>query len=237
MPTERRAGLMDNQRTELQPTHDAMLAWKSACALYQILPGLRGFWPMSGQDTATTDPTGIVWLLNQSGNSGAILQYVRGTGEELGYSGIIPYAAVYGAGEPYLLGTIASEYRITGTETYIAAAQRGLTIGAWWKFTATSTAEGLMGRDDGSGLTWSYYLEKQATDYPRFVVTNNGSSATTALRFATGMTPIITPLPRALTDDDRLKSESTLTGKENSERHVWVAPNNEIRVHEVYRYR
>ena len=34
-----------------------------------------------------------------------------------------------------------------------------------------------MGRDDGSGLTWSYYLEKQATDYPRFVVTNNGSSA------------------------------------------------------------
>lgn len=66
--------------------------------------------------------------------------------------------------------------------------------------------------------------------YFRAVVTNTSSSPTTEIRFATGMTPIISPLPRALTDDDRLKTESTLTGRENSERHVWVTPTNSISV-------
>ena len=48
--------------------------------------------------------------------------------------------------------------------------------------------------------------------YYRAKVQNDGISTTTALRFATGMTPIINPLPRSLSDDDRLKTESTLMG-------------------------
>lgn len=65
--------------------------------------------------------------------------------------------------------------------------------------------------------------------YFRLKITNDGDSTTTVIRAAAGMTPIINPLPRALTDDDRLKSESTLTGRENTDRHVWVAPNNALR--------
>ena len=71
--------------------------------------------------------------------------------------------------------------------------------------------------------------------YYRAKLTNNGTSATTALRFATGMTPVINPLPRKLTDDDRLSTESTLTGKENTDRHVWVTPTNALNTVETVR--
>ena len=66
--------------------------------------------------------------------------------------------------------------------------------------------------------------------YYRMRVTNNGSSTTTKLSTFTGMTPVINPLPRSLSDDDRLKTESTLVGQQNTERHVWVTPTNSISV-------
>ena len=71
--------------------------------------------------------------------------------------------------------------------------------------------------------------------YFRIRITNNGSSTTSILRAAAGMTPIITPLPRALTDDQRLKVETTITGRHNTERHAWINPTNEQAVSPVYR--
>jgi hypothetical protein len=66
--------------------------------------------------------------------------------------------------------------------------------------------------------------------YFRLRVTNNGASATTTIRVASGMTPVVSVLPRSLTPDDRLAVESTLTGKENTDRHVWVTPTNSLSV-------
>ncbi|MCK5849066.1 MAG: hypothetical protein KAH01_07730 [Caldisericia bacterium] len=66
--------------------------------------------------------------------------------------------------------------------------------------------------------------------YYRARVTNTGSLTTTVMRFATGMTPIINPLPRTLTEDARLKTETTLVGKENTGRHVFVSPTNTLNV-------
>ena len=67
----------------------------------------------------------------------------------------------------------------------------------------------------------------------RMRVKNNGASATTDHKTLTAVTPIINPMPRSLSDDDRLKVESTLTGKENTERHVWVTPSRDISVAET----
>jgi len=47
--------------------------------------------------------------------------------------------------------------------------------------------------------------------------------------------PIATPLPSNLSADGRLKSEATLSGKENTERHVWVSPTNTLSVNERVR--
>ena len=33
-----------------QRRYEPNFAWKSACSAHQALPGLRGFWPMSGYD-------------------------------------------------------------------------------------------------------------------------------------------------------------------------------------------
>jgi len=71
--------------------------------------------------------------------------------------------------------------------------------------------------------------------YYRLRVTNNGSSTTTSLACYTGMTPVINPLPRALTEDDRLKTETTITGRHNGERHAWINPTNEQAISPVYR--
>jgi len=43
-------------------------------------------------------------------------------------------------------------------------------------------------------------------------VENIGNETTQKLRFATGMTPMISPLPRTLSSDDRLKTEAVLSG-------------------------
>ena len=64
--------------------------------------------------------------------------------------------------------------------------------------------------------------------YYRARVTNDGASTTTVIRFATGMTPIINPLPRALSDDGRLSVETTMIGQQNTDRHVWVTAGNAI---------
>ena len=76
----------------------------------------------------------------------------------------------------------------------------------------------------------------QATQsYWRIRVTNIGTLTTTSFRLQGVLCPIATPLPSSLSDDARLKVEATLSGRENTGRHVWVNPTNEIAVSPVYR--
>ena len=50
--------------------------------------------------------------------------------------------------------------------------------------------------------------------YYRAIVTNTDIATTTILRFACGMTPVISPFPRALTNHGRIKVESSLIDQE-----------------------
>jgi len=65
----------------------------------------------------------------------------------------------------------------------------------------------------------------QATQsYWRIRVTNDGALTTTAFRLQGVLCPIATPLPSSLSGDSRLKTETTITGKQNTGRHVFVSP-------------
>jgi len=76
----------------------------------------------------------------------------------------------------------------------------------------------------------------QATQsYWRIKVTNNGPSITTEFRLQGVLCPIATPLPSSLSDDARLKTETTILGRHNPERHAWINPTNEQAVSPVYR--
>lgn len=60
-------------------------------------------------------------------------------------------------------------------------------------------------------------------------------TTTTKLEVATGMTPIISTLPDALSTNGNLQVVSSLRGDENTERHSWVNPTNELNISPVYR--
>ena len=69
----------------------------------------------------------------------------------------------------------------------------------------------------------------QATQaYWRIRVVLTGTVDTTYFRLQGVLCPIATPLPSALSPDGRLQSESTLTGQQNVNRHVWVTPTNSL---------
>jgi len=76
----------------------------------------------------------------------------------------------------------------------------------------------------------------QATQaYWRIRVTNVGMITTSYFRLQGVLCPIATPLPSSLSDDARLKTETTMTGRTNSERHAWINPTNEQASSPVYR--
>lgn len=68
--------------------------------------------------------------------------------------------------------------------------------------------------------------------YVRVRVTNTGADTTTHFRLQLAMCPIVEALPRSLSTDQRLKSESTLCGRENTSRHAWITTTNALSVTE-----
>lgn len=82
--------------------------------------------------------------------------------------------------------------------------------------------------DKGDGET------VQATmAYWRLRVVNEGPATTTFFRASGVLCPIAVPLPSALSNDKRLKTEAHLSGI--NDRHVWVNPTDELAVSPVYR--
>lgn len=62
----------------------------------------------------------------------------------------------------------------------------------------------------------------------RVVLVN--STDTTYFRLLGVLCPIASPLPSSLSPDGRLQSESTLTSRQNTDRHVWVSPTNSLSI-------
>ena len=69
----------------------------------------------------------------------------------------------------------------------------------------------------------------QATQaYWRLRVVLTGTVDTTYFRLQGVLCPIATPLPSHLSPDGRLTTETTITGRQNSDRHVFVSPLNSL---------
>lgn len=60
--------------------------------------------------------------------------------------------------------------------------------------------------------------------YWRIRVVLTGTTDTTYFRLSGVLCPIAFPLPSGLSPDGRLLSETTITGKENTDRHLWITP-------------
>ena len=157
---------VDQLSTWFQRRYEAQFAWSRLCSIYQALPGLRGFWPMSA--VAYTNPIG----LDQSGNANHLTNQ---NSSDFGYTGLVPHVSFDGINQ-YLSkadGGAANWADITGTEAYIEAADRGLTIYTWAYFTnAAGAQERIVEKNDAAG--GAYGVLRLAAGNIRFRVDGGG---------------------------------------------------------------
>ena len=161
---------------EFQPRYESGFAWRTACSMYQALTGLRGFWPMSALSA-----TGAAF--DQSGN-GRTLTYNGAATYD--FDGLAPYYHVAGAG--FLSRADEAGLDILGTEAYIAAGHRGLTMGGWFRPEDNATAQMLMGKISAAAGNFSYeiYLDGTVANDPvNFLISDNGINVSVATSTAT----------------------------------------------------
>lgn len=108
--------------TDFQRRGEPNFAWQKVLSMYTLLPGLRGFWPMSLFDSSGNclDASPNAHTLTYSGNPRYCLD------------GLAPYLKF--GGTDYLIRADEADFDIIGTEGYVNSNLRGLTIGGWFYF-------------------------------------------------------------------------------------------------------
>jgi len=134
--------------------------------IFVRLPGLAAYYPMG--------------IRNQSGHA---VEH-SGTGSNLLQVGTCPtdydgnsYVHL-GNGTNYL--SVASQYAITGLETWINSSIRGLTIGGWFMIDATSGSQRGLASKDGAAADRGYGLFASSTEDIGFFASGTGAALHTA---------------------------------------------------------
>lgn len=112
------------------------------------LPGLRGYWPMG-----TFDSSGNAIDLSANGRT---LTYNGNPTYNFATQGG-PYLDLDGTGD-YLSRADEAALDLTGTETIVASAARGITIGGWFWQDTLGAVDGLAGKWTDSGNQRGYLL-------------------------------------------------------------------------------
>lgn len=149
-----------------QPLVDIADAERNVHSAFTLLPGLRGFWPMSAIDASGN-------AMDHSVN-GQMLTY-NGNGM-YDLDNAAPYIALDGAGD-YLSHVDIGLYDILGTESYVNTALRGLTFGGWFYHAGMGDSEAYISKYSVSG-NLSYYLLKNTADKVQFIISSNGTALT-----------------------------------------------------------
>lgn len=149
-------------RPDFQARYEPNFAWKSAASVLRTLPGLRAAWTMGSFDENGDqfDVSGQGRTLSYNGNP------------TYGYRDLAPYLDLDGTGD-YLSRADEAGLDILGTETYVAAAVRGLTCGIWFSPDRLTHAEVLIDKWGALAADQAYKLEFRgdvANDPVRFLV-------------------------------------------------------------------
>ena len=133
------------EELELDETTDL----SASISLFQSIPGLVGFWPMSSVQRST----GNVYDLSGQGRT---LLYNGNPVYNYRSNILVPFISLDGVGD-YLSRADETDLDILGTETIYHADTRGLTYGGWFWFdtiASTTTFYGKRGGTPGSGFGW-----------------------------------------------------------------------------------
>ncbi|MCP4707196.1 MAG: LamG domain-containing protein, partial [Planctomycetes bacterium] len=91
-------------------------------------------------------------------------------------SGQVPYIDLDGTGD-YLSRADEAGLRLPGTETYVAGAAQGMTMGIWANFDNHPSQRGIMGKYLVAGNQRSYLMTAEATGVVRFFVSLAGTTS------------------------------------------------------------
>lgn len=160
-------------RADFQARYEPNFAWKSAASVLRSIPGLRCAYTMGSFDENGDqfDVSGQGRTLSYNGNP------------TYGYRDLAPFLDLDGTGD-YLSRADEAGLDILGTETYVAAAARGLTCGIWFRPDRLTNQEFLLAKDTTVAATSSYRLEFRgdvANDPVRFVVCDGAAFYTVAM--------------------------------------------------------
>lgn len=165
----------DEMVTLLTPDFDRRYepnnAWRSAKSAHLALPVLRAYWPMS-----SVNYTAANRAIDVSGQGNHLSDAGGGTNVLFGFDPAprLALCAQYlGGANQYLTradGGAGNWADILGTEAYVPNAQRGLTLGGWFYWTALPGAvQFLMAKDD-VGANRQYQLVILATNQIQLAV-------------------------------------------------------------------
>jgi len=160
--------MVDILSTDFQRRNEPNFAWQNVLSMYSLLPGLRGFWPMSAVGAA-----GVAYDL--SGNNRTLAYHGNPIYR---VDGLAPYIDFDGVGD-YLSRADEAGLDITGTEAYIGAP--GLTLGGWWWFDAYGADRDMIGKWWGAA-DFSYLLYwDNAFGQWLFQISQNGGALACAM--------------------------------------------------------
>jgi len=170
---KRNAEMIGILSADFQRRYEANFHFGQACAMYQALPGLRGFWPCSSFDAQGN-------LIDLSGQ-GRTLTYA-GT-PDFYSSAYRPLPIVHFDGtNDYFYRPDEPGLSITGTESVVNAVHKGLTFGCWvyWGATMPSDAgfdKGVIGKYYSSANLRSYMIYgDNPTDRYNFSISDDGTN-------------------------------------------------------------
>jgi hypothetical protein len=122
------------------------------------LPMLRGAWACSVDSNGDWyDLSGLGKALSQNGDP------------TFNYDGLVGYWDLDGTGD-YFSRADEADLDILGSESYVAAAARGMTTGGWFWFDNTGRDEYLLSKYTGVGNRTFYVNKLPATDFLKFVI-------------------------------------------------------------------
>jgi hypothetical protein len=152
---------------DFQLRYEPNFAWKSACAQYQALCALRGFWPMSAQiHTSQTD-----YVTDVACN----FHLTNVSVSKHGYDRLIPYVVFDGTSD-YLCYVDDAQFDVIGNEANVVVP--GLTVVGWfYPESGEEDQQALIAKWGGDGNK-SYMLDIRTTaGFPvRFHISDDGTN-------------------------------------------------------------
>lgn len=167
----RNCDLAEILRPDFFARNEPNASWSHTISNHLMIPALRGFWPMSANHAAVGQP--ISYYVDDIGCD-YDLAVVNNPLLRLGERGLPPTCQF--AGNNYLTyGSADLQHGILGTEANVLAAQRGLSLGGWFKFTELAGVQGLISKwQSVISDERAYRLYKDATHHIVFEISDDG---------------------------------------------------------------